>query len=66
MYLWQRLYIIIHSEYHNFPQAQQGELSVVAKLAEPGYELELTSAVPSVGLVSIIPGFDHFLSGRLI
>ncbi|XP_015879509.3 outer envelope pore protein 37, chloroplastic isoform X2 [Ziziphus jujuba] len=31
-------------------KAQQGELSMVAKLAEPGYALELTSAVPSVGL----------------
>lgn len=27
-----------------------------AKLAEPGYALELSSAVPSVGLVSIILG----------
>ncbi|KAL6275076.1 hypothetical protein ACE6H2_025768 [Prunus campanulata] len=30
-------------------KAQQGEASVVAKLAEPGYAFELSSPVPSVG-----------------
>ncbi|CAI0433215.1 unnamed protein product [Linum tenue] len=31
-------------------KAEQGEVAVVAKLAEPGYALELSSAVPAVGL----------------
>ncbi|KAF3451091.1 hypothetical protein FNV43_RR07180 [Rhamnella rubrinervis] len=31
-------------------KAQQGEVAMVAKLAEPGYTLELSSAVPSDGL----------------
>lgn len=40
---------------------------MVAKLAEPGYALELSSAVPSVGLVSIILGsWDYVLLGLLI
>lgn len=33
-------------------QAQQGELGVVAKIADPGYSLELSSPVPSIGMVS--------------
>lgn len=35
-------------------QAQQGEVAIVADLADPGYALELSSPVPSVGLVSIV------------
>ncbi|GMY33033.1 outer envelope pore protein 37, chloroplastic-like [Fagus crenata] len=31
-------------------KAQQGELSVVANLADPGYALELSSPVPSIGM----------------
>ncbi|CAI0384858.1 unnamed protein product [Linum tenue] len=31
-------------------KAEQGEVAVVAKLAEPGYALELSSPVPAVGL----------------
>ncbi|GAV67151.1 hypothetical protein CFOL_v3_10660 [Cephalotus follicularis] len=31
-------------------KAQQGEVAVVANLAKPGYALELSTAVPSVGL----------------
>ncbi|KAM7280836.1 hypothetical protein ACFE04_007970 [Oxalis oulophora] len=33
-------------------KAQQGELAVIAKLADPGYAVQLSSAVPSAGLVS--------------
>lgn len=39
---------------------------MVAKLAEPGYALELTSAVPSVGLVSIVSAPGDYFSGLLI
>lgn len=35
-------------------QAQQGEVAMVANLADPGYALELSSPVPYVGFVSII------------
>ncbi|KAJ8433883.1 hypothetical protein Cgig2_021266 [Carnegiea gigantea] len=34
-------------------KAQQGELTMVANLSDPGYKIELASAVPSIGLMVI-------------
>lgn len=35
------------------PKAQQGEVTMLANLAPPGYSLQLSTPVPSVGLVCI-------------
>lgn len=35
-------------------KAQQGEVTMVANLSDPGYALELSTPVPSVGFVCII------------
>ncbi|KAJ7980615.1 Outer envelope pore protein 37, chloroplastic [Quillaja saponaria] len=40
----------LHLEASHDVKAQQGEVAVVAHIADPGYKFELSSAVPSVGL----------------
>ncbi|KAF8041485.1 hypothetical protein BT93_A0169 [Corymbia citriodora subsp. variegata] len=40
----------LHLKAEHDVKAQQGEMSLVADLAEPGYALELSSLVPTVGL----------------
>ena len=42
-------------------QAKQGEVTLAANLSDPGYKIELASAVPSIGLVrSFVLSMDSF------
>lgn len=42
-------------------KAQQGEVTMVANVADPGYALQLSTAVPSAGLVCALFWTIHFL-----
>jgi hypothetical protein len=62
-YLRMLLYLLLYIFWLFWPnKAQQGEVTMVANVADPGYALQLSTALPSAGLVRCFGRFMFFAS----